>query len=211
MVARPDLLLMIKRKDRFLAWDAFRVVDGRVIATVDHDSWDVPACKRLNIDWDECLILEGMPLVTTDGVSVGTIDAIEYNERTGKVLAFQVSNGVAARTLLGVSKIPLKLIVGYRDGRVVAKRAASDLETEGGLATKAGEQAAVVTHVVKEKTKSVRKTASEVGKKTGEAADKALDIGSRALGKQLGKSKGMFKAFKDEYKKGRGTSPKSKK
>jgi sporulation protein YlmC with PRC-barrel domain len=195
---------MFKRKDRFLAWDAFRVIDGRVVATIDRDSWDEPACKRLGIDWDECLIIEGMMLVTTDGEKVGAIDSVEYNERTGVATAFQVTDGVAAKTLVGVSKIPLDLIVGYRKGRMVAKRAAAEVKAEGGLAEKAGEQAAIATHAIKEKTESARKTVSNVGKKAGKVADNALDAGSKALGKQLGRTKGMFKGFRDEYKKGRG-------
>jgi uncharacterized protein YrrD len=204
IIARPDLLFMFKRRDRFLAWDAFRVLDGRVVATIDRDSWDEPACRRLGIDWDECLILEGMQLVTSDGEKVGTIDGIEYDERTGKTIAFEVTDGAAARALIGVSKIPRELIIGYRDGRMVARRAASEVKTEGGLAAKAGEQTAIATQAIKEKTELVRKTASDVSKKAGKAASQALDIGSRALGKQLGRTRGMFKGFRDEYKKGRG-------
>jgi sporulation protein YlmC with PRC-barrel domain len=195
---------MFKRKDRFLAYDSFRIIDGRVVATIDHDSWDEPACKRLGIDWDTCLILEGMSLITSDGTKVGTIDAVEYNERSGKAAAFQVTDGAAAKALIGVSQIPLDLVIGYKDGKIIAKRAASEIKAEGGLATKAGEQTAVATHVIMKKTESARKTASNASKKAGKAAGKALDTGSKALGKQLGRTKGMFKGFKDEYKKARG-------
>jgi uncharacterized protein YrrD len=204
IVARPDILFMVKRKDRFLAYDAFKIVDGRVIATVDRDSWDEPACKRLGIDWDKCLILEGMVVVTGDGTKVGTIDAVEYNERSGKATAFQVADGAAAKTLLGVTKIPLDLIVGYQNGKIVAKRAASAVGAEGGLAARAGEQAAVTTHAIKQKTESARKAASNAGKTASKITGKAIDTGSKALGKQLGRTKGMFKGFRDEYKKARG-------
>ncbi|MDR1013837.1 MAG: PRC-barrel domain-containing protein [Coriobacteriales bacterium] len=204
LVARPDLLFMFKRKDRFLAWDAFRVVDGRVVATIDRDSWDEPACKRLGIDWDTCLILEGMPLVTSDGDKVGNIDAVEYDERSGRLVALRVGDGMAAKALIGTSKVPADLVVGYRDGTMVAERAASGIASEGGLAAKAGEQTAVATQAIKEKTDRARKAASKMGKKAGAAADKALDTGSRALGKQLGRTRGMFKGFRDEYRKGRG-------
>jgi sporulation protein YlmC with PRC-barrel domain len=195
---------MFKRKERFLAWDAFRVLDGRVVATIDRDSWDEPACKRLGINWDECLILEGMLLVTSDGEKVGTIDSVEYDERSGKAISLEVTDGAAARALIGVSKIPLELIIGYQDGRVVAKRAAAEVKTEGGLAAKAGEQTAIATQAIKEKTASARKTASVAGKQAGKAANQALEVGSRALGRQLRKTKGMFKGFREEYKKGRG-------
>jgi len=201
IVGRPDFLFMFKRKDRFLSYDAYKVVDGRVVATIDRDSWDEPACKRLGLDWDTCLILEGMALVTKDGTKVGVIDSVEYDERTGKTNALQVGDGIAAKTILGVSSIPMELIVGYKNGQIVAKRAATEIQAEGGLASKAGEQAAVVSHVVKEKTKSASKTAKKMSKIAGKTASNALDSGSKALGKQLGRTRGMFKAFKDEYKK----------
>jgi uncharacterized protein YrrD len=204
IIARPDILFMFKRKDRFLAYDAFRVIDGRVVATIDRDSWDEPACKRLGIDWDTCLILEGMTLVTSDGTKVGTIDAVEYNERSGKATTFQVTDGAAAKALLGVSKIPVDLILGYKNGKMVAKRAASQVKTDGGLAAKAGAQTAVAAHTVMKKTESARKAASAAGKTASKAAGKALNTGSKALGKQLGRTKGMFKGFADEYKKARG-------
>lgn len=192
---------MFKRRDRFLAFDSYKVVDGRIVATIDKDSWDMAACKRLGIDWAECLILEGMQLVLKDGTKVGTIDGVEYNERTGKPLAFQIGEGIASKALLGVSSIPVELIIGYKDGRVIAKKAAANISAQGGLASKAGEQVAVATNAVIEKTAVARQTAKVISKKTGKAADKALDSGSKALGKQLGKTRGMFQSFKDEYKK----------
>lgn len=205
IVGRPDLLFMFKRPDRFLARDAFSVIDGRVVASSRREAWDAPACKRLGIDWDECLILEGMPLVTSTGAKVGIIDAVEYHERSGKTSVLQVADGAAAKALIGVTQIPRDLIIGYKDGKVVAKAAASEVKTEGGLAAKAGEQTAIATQAIKKKTESVRKTARKAGKTAGKVADKALDEGSRALGKQLRGAKGMFKGFRDEYRKGRGT------
>jgi len=207
IVARPDFLFMFKRKDRFLAYDAFRVIDGRVVATIDRDSWDEPACQRLGIDWDKCLILEGMTLVTEDGTKVGMIDSIEYDEKTRETVSFQVSDGIAAKQILGVSSIPLELIVGYKNGHMVARSAASDIQAEGGIAAKAGEQVAIATNVVKEKTEAARQTAGKITKQAGKTAGKAVDSGSKALGKQLGKTKGMFKAFKDEYQKESGKAP----
>jgi sporulation protein YlmC with PRC-barrel domain len=201
IVKRPDFIFMFKRRDRFLAFDAYQIVDGRVVGTTDKDSWDEPACKRLGIDWETCLILEGMALVTRDGTKVGTIDSVEYDEVTGTLISLEVADGATAKALLGVTKIPRDLIIGYKDGRVLAKRAASDIQTEGGLAAKAGEQTAVITNAVIEKTETARQAAGQASKKAGKAAGKAFDSGSKALGKQLGKTKGMFKAFKDEYKK----------
>jgi hypothetical protein len=211
IVGRPDFLFMFKRRDRFLAYDAFKVVDGRVVATTDRDSWDNPACKRLGVDWDECLILEGMPLVTEGGSKVGVIDSVEYDAKSGKTIALQAADGIASRTIIGSSAIPRKLVVGYSDGAIVVKAAAASIKAEGGLAAKAGEQTAIVGHAIKTKTESARKTAKKISKNAGKAAGQALDAGSFALGKQLGRTRGMFKAFKDEYQKEAGAASLTKK
>ena len=192
---------MFKRRDRFLAYDAFQVVDGRVIATTDHDSWDAPACKRIALDWENCLILEGMDIVTKDRTKLGTIDAVEYDERTGRCTALLAADGIAARTLVGHATIPMELVIGFEDGALVVKRSASGIKSEGGLAAKAGEQTAVAMHAVKARTRTARNAASNAGRKASKAAGKAIGVGTVAVGKQLGKTKGMFKAFKDEYKK----------
>jgi sporulation protein YlmC with PRC-barrel domain len=192
---------MFKRKDRFLAHDAFKIEDGRVVATIDRDSWDGLACKRLGINWDECLILEGMPVVTSTGEKLGAINSVEFDKHTRKALELKVTEGAASQAIIGSSDIPIDLIIGYKDGSIVAEPPAAKIKAEGGLAAKAGEQAAIATHAIKEKTKNVREAASTIGKKAGKSAGKAVDSGSKALGKQLGKTKGMFKAFKDEYKK----------
>ena len=212
IIGRPDFLFMFKRKDRFLAYDAFKVVDGRVVATVDRDSWDKSACKRLGLDWDECLILEGMPLVAKNGSKIGVIDSVEYDDRSGKTIALQAVYGMASRAIIGSSAIPHKMIIGYSDGAIVVESAAAGIKAEGGLAAKAGEQTAIVGHAIKTKTASARKTAKRISKNAGKAAGQALDAGSFALGRQIGRTRGMFKAFQDEYQKeaGKGSAAKSK-
>ncbi len=193
---------MFKRKDRFLAFDAYKIEDGRVVATIDRDSWDGLACKRIGINWDECLILEGMVVVTRSGKKLGTVNSIDFDKSTRKASELKVTEGATSKAIIGSTNIPLDLIVGYKDGALVAEPPAAKIKAEGGLAAKAGEQTAIATHAIKEKTKDVRAAAGNLGKKASQSAGKAVDSGSKALGKQLGKTKGMFKAFKDEYKKG---------
>ncbi|MDR1422489.1 MAG: PRC-barrel domain containing protein [Coriobacteriales bacterium] len=215
LIARPDLLFMFKRPDRFLAYDAFRVVDGRVVATIDHDSWDSAACRRLGLDWDACLILEGMPVLAGEGEAVtamGRVSAVDYDERTGKTLALEVVDSVASRALLGVSRIPIELIEDCRDAQLIVREEAASIATEGGLAAKAGEGVAVAGDALVKGATKVRAAAGEASKKVGKTAGEALDVGSKALGKGIGvgsravgkqmkRTKGMFKAFRDEYRK----------
>ncbi|MDR2196548.1 MAG: PRC-barrel domain-containing protein [Coriobacteriales bacterium] len=212
LVSRPDLLFMFKRPDRFIAYDAFRILDGRMVATVDRDSWDAAACRRLGLDWDACLLLEGMPVLTSDGEALGRVDAVDYDERNGKTLALEVTDNLAARALLGVSRIPIEYVTECRDAQLIVRREALGVQTEGGLAAKAGEGAARAGDALAKGSAKMRKGAREVTRKAGQAATEALDAGSKALGRGLGagsravgtqmkRTKGMFKAFRDEYRK----------
>jgi uncharacterized protein YrrD len=219
LVKQPDLLLMFKRGDRFLAYDSFRVVDGRIVGTTNKDSWDELACKRLGIDFDTCLLLEGMPLITAGGTELGSADSVEYDERTGKTKELVVTGGVAAKALLGEMRIPKKLLVKYHEGSVVVSNEVLGITAEGGLAAKAGEGVAIASSKLSEvgeqagkvfsKTgKAASKALSETGKtaskalsKTGKVAGRAVNKGAYSLGRQLSRSKGMFAAFKEEYDK----------
>lgn len=188
LVSRPDFLWMVKRDDRFLAYDAFKVEDGRIIGTIDRDSWDAAACKRLGIDWDCCLLLEGMPIVSSDGYEFGVIDGVEYDERSGKVQGFAATSGITGKALLGTYTIPHTYLVGYRNGTVVVKPAACEVLPEGGLAAKAGEGVAVVSQNIQDATAKVGKAAGKAVDKASIAAGKALGKASRRAGKSLGKA-----------------------
>jgi len=172
LVDRPEIAFMYKPPDRFLAYDAYRIIDGRVVATIDRDSWDIPACERLGLDWDAALLLEGMPLVTAGGVKLGSIDSVEYDERSGKPLAFLMTDGLAAKALIGSASIPAELLVRYQDGGLVVKNEAMDVAMQGGLAERAGEQAAIAAENIKEGTAKVAQAASEVTAKASKAAGK---------------------------------------
>ncbi|MBQ9069596.1 MAG: PRC-barrel domain protein, partial [Eggerthellaceae bacterium] len=75
---------------------------------------------------------------------------------------------------------------------------------EGGVAEKAGQQAAVMQDKVR---RTVKPKAQEAARKTGDAINK----GAFATGRQLGRAKGMFSAFKEEFDKASGGSGKKPK
>ena len=63
-VKRPDAALMFHRSDIFVALDGYSVVDGVVMINDDSQSTGRAACKRLGISWDDCVIWQGLPLMT---------------------------------------------------------------------------------------------------------------------------------------------------
>ena len=204
VVKRPDFLWMIKRRDCFLAWDSFHLVDGQVVASPGKESWDARSRERLGLDWDAALVLQGMSVFDATGEKVGSIDAVEYDMETGESVDLLISTSVGARALVGQIRVPVSDIKEYRDLMLIMREGASAPDAEGGLASVAGKQVAVVGNAVKDTLRSAGEKIDGLTEKVGKSVDKVSDVaeaGGRALGRQLGKRKGMFRAFKDEYDK----------
>lgn len=197
MVTPPDVVGMIKQPDRFVAFDALSVYEGVFVVADDKGSYDKAAAKRLGIDLDACIIWCGMDVVTTSGKKLGYCEDADFNPKTGKVKSFFITAGATATALLGNIEMPASYLRGYREGAMVVADEAASLEVSGGMAAKAAEASVVIGDKVK-----------KGARKFDEKGSAAVDKGSRALGKQLGKTRGMFSAFKDEFKKAAGPAPK---
>ncbi len=282
IVKRPDVLWMFKRKDRFLAFDRYAMEDGRVRPSIEKGTWDEAACKRLDIDYDLCILWEGMPIRTNEGRELGSVGSVTYDGVTGKVSKVVCSDGGLAKTLLGTYEFPVDLVHGYQRGFIVLDAQAALVEPTGGAAAKAGELSAkaskktgeiassaskrtgeamtesvrtwgsmahdttlafkkargtgatpggavspksggrsastatrhTTTGAAKARTdrtrgKTAQSTPTTVRSTTGKPAkpttgheEDVVDSAAKKLGEQLTKSKGMFSAFKEEYKKG---------
>lgn len=198
MVSPPDVAGMIKQPDRFVARDAVRVYEGVIAVDDAKGSYDAAAAKRLGIDLDTCIIWTGMDVVTVRGTKLGYCSDAAFNPKTGAVTSFTLTGGAAAAALLGTIEMPVRYLKGYRDGAMIVDNEAATLELSGGAAAKAGEASAKIGVKVKQGAKVL-----------DEKGSVAVEKGSRALGKQLGKTRGMFSAFKDEFKKASGSASSS--
>lgn len=193
LVKRPDIAFMFKREDEFLALDALDEHDGCFIPTQGKESWGKAAIKRLNLDWDSCIIWEGMDIRTNDGFVMGRVGSMVFNTRTGNVSSLLIDDGITSQTLLGTIEIPASEFLGYRDGYLVVTDKASAYKPSGGAAAKAGEAFAVATKNIT--------VATEKGKVAVKKSGEALEQGSYKVGKQIKKASGMFSAFKEEFNK----------
>lgn len=199
MVTPPEVAAMVKLPDRFVALDALSVYEG-VLAVADRkDALDDAAARRLGVNLDACLIWTGMDAVTVSGKTLGYCSDASFDPKTGAVEHFALTKGATASALLGDVQMPASLLKGYRDGCMVVDDAAAELEYAGGAAAKAAEVSVAVSTKVKQGAKSF-----------DEKAAPAVEKGTRAVGRQLGKTRGMFTAFKDEFKKAAGPAPKKK-
>lgn len=218
-VKRPDLLLMFHRKDLFVPLDGFSIEDGRIALPYgEKDMVDKGACRRLGLDWDSCVMWGSMPILTEGGEPCGTVGDITFDRNTGKVRSVVANKGATSKLLLGETLIPAAMIRGFKTGVGVALTGAEtegqddedvvlgailvsdevlSLQAEGGVAEKAGRDAAVVQDKARKAKAKAKPKVDAAGKATGEAINK----GAYATGKQISKAKGMFSAFKEEYDK----------
>lgn len=229
IVKRPDLLWMFHRKDMFVSIEGYDLVDGRIVIRNESDSTDAAACKKLGVDWNDCVLWVGLPVMTMDGQAYGTVGSVTFNRITGAVKSIETDAGATANTLLGKREVPANLIKGFKRGMGVAlsrngesmaegeeERAVlgsilvSDevrsIEAEGGLAEKAGQATAVAADKAGKAVGKVKAAGSEAA----EAAGKAVNKGAYATGKQIAKTKTMFSDFKEEYDKARGPKESTK-
>ncbi|MEY8561442.1 PRC-barrel domain protein [Eggerthellaceae bacterium 3-80] len=228
IVKRPDLLWMFHRKDLFVSIEGYDLEDGRVVVRNESSATDRGACKALGIDWDECVLWIGLPVMCEDGTAFGIVGDVTFNRYTGEVSSFETDAGATANALLGKRIIPAEYILGFRRGMGAAiaqsGQAGQETETvelgailvsdevktlsaEGGVAEVAGRATAVAVDKVQTTVDAAKPVVSKAAKKTGEAVNK----GAYATGKQIARSKGMFSEFKEEYDKARGTKSSSAK
>ena len=220
IVKRPDLALMFHRKDLFVSINGFDIVDGRVVVRQTPDATDKGACKALGIDWDTCVMWEGLPLMTESGETLGMVGTVTFDRATGAISTVTADAGATANTLLGTRVIPASYIKGFRRGigvalvqqdeagaeqdedeiefgAILVSDEAMKLVAEGSVAEKAGAATAVAVNKV---NTTVKPAVTNAAKATTQAVGK----GVRAVGKRAEETKDAFSGFKEEYDKARG-------
>lgn len=223
LVKRPDVALMFRREDTFVAFNGFDLLedDGGSQVIVVRESPQAQgrgATKALGLNLDNCVIWIGLPAMTPSGQSLGTVDGVEFDPETGRVTSVEVSQGATANTLLGRRVIPGNLMLGFRRGMgtqlfladddddpeslgaVIVNEQALDLPVEGGVAEKAGAATAVATDKAKKTYKKVVRKVKPKAQEVSAAAGDAVQKGVYATGRQIARSQGMFGRFKDEFK-----------
>lgn len=213
LVKRPDLLLMIKRSDWFVAFDSLKASDGNFLVDGTNKSAFGPeACKRLGINYDQCILWEGMKVSTESGTEIGEISDVFFDKESLMIDHIDVSSGGVDRALVGASVIPQNCLLGYRDGKIEVKDEAAIILEEGGVAAKAGEAWAKGKHAASDASAKAGEAINKGAYKTGQAigaakrAAQSRGVGSKddvkkAAKKQVNKSLNMFKEFKEEFNK----------
>lgn len=85
-------------------------------------------------------------------------------------------------------------------GAIIVAEEALDVPVEGGVAEKAGAATAVATDKVQKTYRKVVKKVKPAASEAAETAGKAVKKGAFVTGRQIARTEGMFKGFKDEFK-----------
>ena len=116
VVKRPDLLWMFHRADVFVPIDGYDLVDGRVIIRPDAAASGKAYCKKEGLNWDDCVLWVGLPVMSEDGESYGIVGNVTFNRITGTVDCFETDNGATSNALLGKRTIPADMVRGFKRG-----------------------------------------------------------------------------------------------
>lgn len=178
MIQKPDIAGMIKQDDAFVTLESLETIEQGLCVKDPENNVDKAAIKRLNLDFDTCILWHGMEARTKSGKTLGYVSGAEFDQVTGVVSAFLVGDGAGSEALVGSFAIKPEWLLGYSNGAMVLSDEAADAQLTGGLAAKAGEGYAAAAA-----------KASEATAKAGKAVAEATEKGAFALGKTLAKAK----------------------
>ena len=116
LIKRPDLLLMFHRSDSFVTLNGFTWQDSAIVLNNEKGTTGEAACKRLGIDWEECVLWVGLVVCTKSGQALGYADSVEFDQETGKVTRLFLDEGSTAGVLLGKRELPASMVLGFKRG-----------------------------------------------------------------------------------------------
>lgn len=214
-IKRPDVALMFHRSEKAMPVDAFEVQGKNLVVDEKNLMSGKALAKRFNVSWDECLMWQGMPLLTEEGERCGYVGEVIFSTEDGSVKTLSIDKGGTHNVLIGRTSISADEVKGFKlgvgeklnsvseddflQGAIIVSNEALLAEAEGGLAEKAGSASAKVANTVNKKVEKAKPAVNEATQKVGEAVNK----GAYALGERLAQTKGMFSSFKEEYNKAR--------
>lgn len=224
LVKRPDIAWMFRREDAFVAFNGFDVLEddkGKPVIVVKDDSKAVGkgALKALGVKLDDCILWLGLPVICEDKTNLGIVDSVEFDPATGIVKDLSISQGATANALLGRRKVPSTMLKGFKLGEgaklnmpesdgderaygaIIVSNDAAALPVVGGAAETAGNASAIAMDKVQKTSAKAKEKVVPAISNAGKTVQKGVEKGAYATGRQIARTEGMFKGFKDEFKK----------
>lgn len=192
VVERPRFLMLLDRRDRYLALDRTAIERDRIVAGAGRESWDKPAAARLGISWDSAVIWSGMPALTDSGEDLGRVRDALFDTGTGAVDAVGLTGGLTADIAVGVRDLPVRMVRRFDGEAVRFSDDAAQTSTSGGAAAAAGKGTAVAKQAASDAVQQAAKAAKTAAAYGASAARVAArsETGKKAAS--------WLKALKDE-------------
>jgi sporulation protein YlmC with PRC-barrel domain len=171
LMVRPDRVFgVVKRAHAVVPLAGVGI--GEHTASIDEEKLppEAQVARELGYDPETTVIWRGMAVASATGEPVGAVYDVEFSPE-GRVLRVQVSTGVAGDIAHGLLEVGGDEVRGFDGSAVVIAPEPQDLRADGGLALKAGKQAA-----------AMRAGASATAKAAGEALVDASYLTGRAIG-----------------------------
>ena len=219
LVKRPDLAMMIHRKDIFAPLNAVYFQEKAIILDADYENKANAFLKENKIKLSQTFVWDGMTVDCENGKSLGTVDCVVCADTTGKLIELHVSDSVTSDKLLGVRVLPSDLVLGMRMGTGTARLMtvddkedegcgvlcvrdeASKIPLTGGAAEKLAVSSAKAKDKAIETAIDVKKKAVPATKKAKAAASTVIDAGVKKAGRDSATIKKGVVGFKDEFMK----------
>ena len=199
LIRRPDVGGMLKRNDLFCTLDGIKELNNAYILVSERKEYfNQAACKRLNIDWDACIMWTGMDVRTRTGKKLGYVSDVRFDLESGRVAFLGVGESNFSSSLLGLINIPSGMLLGYDpadEGYLVVDDEVASLDHCGGVAGRAGE----FTAHAKEKGAEIGSKAKEMGHKAAAKAGESYELGTHHAGELIAKVRHAYReATQDE-------------
>ncbi len=92
------------------------IVDGAIVVHDAPEATDKGACKALGVNWDDCVLWVGLPVMCQDGTEFGLVGSINYDAQTGAIVSLDVTQGQRPTRCSDSVTFPVSMIKGFRYG-----------------------------------------------------------------------------------------------
>ncbi len=173
-VLRPRLMVVVARPPVYIALSSVTFEERSVVLGAKKLPSSAEGAKTIGASWDDTVLWEKMPVLSTGGTAVGAVGDATFDAATGALRTLNVSTGIMGDLAVGRLDIPGELVERFDGNAVLVRPDYADLHPTGGAA----KAAAKTTSAAKEAGARVAKQAYDTGMSAAIAVGKSFKSGT---------------------------------